>query len=130
VGQSSLPGVGGGRKLAMPSTVTGSSSQAATSSEAAVNFISGPAVTTLRTNYGRKSISGREKNTCRPPAYRIIPLNVAHFVCDTIQNAQTTSRLLAFSRSRLSRLSKSDCILTWFFVWVCIVILWGFVCAT
>jgi hypothetical protein len=52
-------------------------------------------------------------NTRNAPAYRIIPLNLAQSTCETSQNAQYTSRLQAFSRSRLSRLSKVDCI--WLF---------------
>jgi hypothetical protein len=45
----------------------------------------------------------------KDPAYRAIPLNVAHLACESNQNAQKPSRLHAFSRVRLSRSSKFDC---------------------
>jgi hypothetical protein len=43
---------------------------------------------------------------CETPAYGIILLNVANSACETSQNAQKTSSLQAFSRSRLSRLPE------------------------
>jgi hypothetical protein len=48
----------------------------------------------------RNSISGRNKNTREAPAYRTIPLNVAHYACDTSQNTQKAPRLYDFSQLR------------------------------
>jgi hypothetical protein len=43
-------------------------------------------------------------------ACRIIPLCVAQFACAVSQNTHEISRLQAFSRLRLSRLPKFDCL--------------------
>jgi hypothetical protein len=47
------------------------------------------------TMYSRTSISGRGdgENTQKAPAYRMIPLNVAHSACETKENALKTSPL-------------------------------------
>jgi hypothetical protein len=45
--------------------------------------------------YSRTSMSGREKNTRKAPAYKIIPLN-AHSTCEPSQNAQKNLPLTGF----------------------------------
>jgi hypothetical protein len=44
--------------------------------------------------YSRTSVSGRESNTLEAPAYRIIPLNVAHSALETSQKPTEDLQLI------------------------------------